>query len=88
MQLFRAHLLNPQSPDRLQEYSDGLLAVDEKGIIRACGAWDELSPRFEGLPVQVKDIARALAPVVVYSKDIPMARLEWVSVEDEPGAKD
>ena len=52
MQLFRAHLLNPQSPDRLQEYSDGLLAVDEKGIIRACGAWDELFPRFEGLPVQ------------------------------------
>ena len=42
----------------------------------------------EGLPIQVKEIARALAPVVVYSKDIPMARLEWVSVEDESGSKD
>jgi protease-4 len=41
-----------------------------------------------GLPVQVKDIARALAPVVVYTGDVPMARLEWVSVEDEAGCKD
>jgi len=32
----------------------------------------------EGLPVQVRDVARALAPMVVYTGDIPMARMEWV----------
>ena len=37
----------------------------------------------QGLPVQVRDIARALAPMVVYSGDIPMARMEWVPVEGE-----
>ena len=39
----------------------------------------------DGLPVQVKDVARALAPMAVYEKDIPMARLEWVSLEDDAG---
>ncbi len=52
MQLFRAHLLSPRASDQLQEFPDGLLAVDEKGLIQACGAWDELSPRFEGVPSQ------------------------------------
>ncbi|WP_394823820.1 signal peptide peptidase SppA [Pendulispora albinea] len=37
----------------------------------------------EGLPVQVRDIARALAPMVVYKGDIPMARMEYVPVEGE-----
>lgn len=31
----------------------------------------------EGLPVQVRDVARALAPVVIMKGDVPMARLEW-----------
>ncbi|WP_394844115.1 signal peptide peptidase SppA [Pendulispora brunnea] len=37
----------------------------------------------EGLPVQVRDVARALAPMVVFKGDIPMARMEWVPVEGE-----
>ena len=61
-----------------------LETVLEAGGLGAAG-----SPiSIEGLPIQVKEIARALAPVVVYSKDIPMARLEWVSVEDESGSAD
>ena len=39
----------------------------------------------EGLPVQVKDIARAVAPMVVYSRDLPLARAEWVPLEDVTG---
>ncbi|HWL89178.1 MAG TPA: signal peptide peptidase SppA, partial [Polyangiaceae bacterium] len=37
----------------------------------------------EALPAQVRDVARALAPMVVYDGDIPMARMEWVPVEGE-----
>jgi len=39
----------------------------------------------DGLPIQVKDVARAIAPMAVYEKDIPMARMEWVSLEDDAG---
>jgi protease-4 len=39
----------------------------------------------EGLPVQVRDVARAIAPMVVYSKDLPLARAEWVPLEDMVG---
>lgn len=38
-----------------------------------------------GLPMQLKDAARALAPMVVYAKDTPLARLEWAPTEDESG---
>jgi protease-4 len=38
-----------------------------------------------GLPVQVRDVARAIAPMAVYSGDIPMARMEWVPLEDLDG---
>jgi protease IV len=37
----------------------------------------------DNLPVQIRDVARAVAPMVVYSKDIPMARMEYVPLEDE-----
>ncbi|CAN5585081.1 hypothetical protein BH09MYX1_BH09MYX1_24800 [soil metagenome] len=57
--------------------------LDAGGFGAACSPLS-----LDGLPIQVKQIARALAPVVVYSKDIPMSRMEWVSVEDEPGMKD
>ena len=41
--------------------------------------------RLDALPVQVKDVARAIAPVAVYSGDVPMARMEWVPLEDVTG---
>ncbi|MEO6420960.1 MAG: S49 family peptidase, partial [Polyangiaceae bacterium] len=37
----------------------------------------------DGLPVQVRDVARALAPVVIMKGDIPMARLEFTQLGGE-----
>jgi hypothetical protein len=34
----------------------------------------------DSLPVAVKDIARAIAPMAVYAKDVPLARMEWVNL--------
>jgi protease-4 len=42
----------------------------------------------DGLPVQVKDVARAIAPMAVYSGEVPLARAEWVPLEDEVGKDD
>ncbi len=39
----------------------------------------------EGLPVQVRDVARAIAPMAIYSGDIPMARMELVPLESQEG---
>lgn len=41
----------------------------------------------DGLPVQVKDVARAVAPLVVFKSDTALARMEWVPIED-PGTDD
>ncbi len=38
----------------------------------------------EGLPVQVRDIARAIAPMAVYTRDVPLARTEWVPLDENP----
>jgi protease IV len=34
----------------------------------------------DGLPVQVKDLARAIAPFAVYEPGIPLTRMEWTEV--------
>jgi protease-4 len=39
------------------------------------------APLVEALPQQVKDVARAVAPMAIYDGSTPLARLEWVSVE-------
>ncbi len=36
------------------------------------------------LPAQLRDAVRAVAPMAVYTRDIPMARLEWVSTDAPP----
>jgi len=33
------------------------------------------------LPAQLRDAARAIAPMAVYTQDVPMARAEWVDME-------
>ena len=33
------------------------------------------------LPEQIKDIARAIAPVAIYAADVPLTRMEWVGSE-------
>ena len=39
----------------------------------------------EGLPVQVRDVARAIAPMAIYSGDVPMARMELMPLEADTG---
>ena len=39
----------------------------------------------EGLPIQVKDVARAVAPLVVYPEQTLLERMEWVPIEDTEG---
>ena len=31
----------------------------------------------DGLPVQIKDVVRAVAPMAVYADSVPLARMEW-----------
>lgn len=63
------------------------LPVQQTSLLERVLAFAGLSPgsllNLEGLPVQVKDLARALAPLVVYKDDLPMARSEWVRLEGE-----
>ncbi len=39
----------------------------------------------DGLPVQLREAARAIAPMAVYTQDVPMARTEWVSLDENVG---
>ncbi len=39
----------------------------------------------DGLPVQVKDVARAIAPLAIHSSRVPLARTEWTALEDVTG---
>ena len=39
----------------------------------------------DGLPVQIRDVARAVAPMAIYAGDIPLARMEAVPLEDVVG---
>lgn len=39
----------------------------------------------DGLPVQVRDVARAVAPLVVYPDQTPLERMEWVPIDDTVG---
>jgi protease-4 len=38
-----------------------------------------------GLPVQLRDVVRAVAPLVVYPQQTPLERMEWVPIEDTEG---
>jgi protease-4 len=42
----------------------------------------------DGLPIQLRDAARAIAPMAVYTQDVPMARTEWVSLDENVGKDD
>jgi protease-4 len=39
----------------------------------------------DGLPVQVREVARAVAPLVVYPEQTTLERLEWVPIENTDG---
>jgi protease-4 len=42
----------------------------------------------DGLPVQLRDVARGVAPLAIYSGDVPLARMDWVPLEDVTGKDD
>jgi protease-4 len=46
------------------------------------GGEDRVQAALENLPPAVKGIAHALAPMLVYGQDEPLARIEWVEVPD------
>jgi protease IV len=48
----------------------------------AVGLGPSSKTMLDGLPVQIKDLARALAPMAVYEPGVPLARSEWVEVLD------
>ncbi|MBK8791951.1 MAG: guanine deaminase [Holophaga sp.] len=50
--LYRAHLLNPCSPTRLEEIPDALMEVNAAGCITAVGAFEELAPRLGNQPME------------------------------------
>jgi protease-4 len=41
-----------------------------------------------GIPVPIKDLLRAVAPVALYKADVPLARMEWSPLEDEQGSSE
>jgi protease-4 len=55
----------------------------QKAIEAAGGGDDDRSATAtQALPPAVRSLARALAPLVVYRSDEPLARLEWVDAGD------
>jgi protease IV len=42
----------------------------------------------EGLPIQVKEMLRGVAPLALYGDGHAMARMEWVPLEDDAGVED
>jgi protease-4 len=40
----------------------------------------------DALPTELRDVARAIGPLAVHAGEGPLARLEWVSVDDTSGA--
>ncbi|MGH7282759.1 MAG: signal peptide peptidase SppA, partial [Polyangiaceae bacterium] len=53
----------------------------EKAIQVVVGK-DAASATIESLPIQVRELARELAPMTLLTGDVPMARLEWVSADE------
>jgi protease-4 len=58
----------------LPKPDDSLLAM----ALDAVGLGPSSKTLLDGLPVQIKDLARAVAPMAVYEPGVPLARLEWV----------
>ena len=50
--LYRAHLLNPASPDRLEDIPDGLMQVDAQGRIGLVGSFEVVAPQCPSEPVE------------------------------------
>jgi protease-4 len=61
----------------LPRESESLLEM----ALEAAGGGNKLHAPMEALPPALRDLARGLAPLLVYRGDEPLARLEWVELE-------
>jgi protease-4 len=64
----------PHLDKSLFERALGLVGIDARAPVL-----------LDALPVQVKDLARAAAPLLVYPDQTPLERMEWVPIEDLGG---
>jgi protease IV len=48
--------------------------------LKAVGLGPSNKALLDGLPVQVKDLGRALAPFAIYEPGVPLTRMEWTEV--------
>jgi protease-4 len=48
--------------------------------LKAVGLGPSNKTLLDGLPVQVKDLARAVAPFAIYEPGVPLTRMEWTEV--------
>jgi protease-4 len=51
-------------------------------VLQLAGAEDRAAGALEMLPPAVRNIARAVAPLVIFRDDEPVARMEWVESDD------
>jgi protease-4 len=58
----------------------------EKALALVAGAQEQGRVSLTALPPALRALARAIAPMVVYRADQPLARLEWVDVGDWNGS--
>ncbi len=54
----------------------------EQAIDLATGGTDRAAAAMAALPAPIRSLARAVAPLVLYSNDEPLARMEWVEAGD------
>ena len=54
----------------------------EQAIDLATGGSDHAAAALDALPPAIKSLARAVAPLVLYTSDQPLARMEWVEAGD------
>jgi protease-4 len=60
---------------------DSLLQTVVKAVT-GIGSEEQAAAAFGQLPAPIQSLARALAPLVVYRSDEPLARMEWVDAGD------
>jgi len=61
--------------------SDSLI-LQALSAITGGSASDRAEATVDALPPPIRDLARAVAPLVVYRSDEPLARMEWVDAGD------
>lgn len=72
----------------IAEYPPAQATLLDRALALAGVSATSPSATIDVLPPQLRGLARALAPFTVYAGDIPLARLEWTSVDDASTSSD